>query len=95
VDCHRDGNKINLAQRLGATNHPSVANHNDYKGVIMADHDIQKSQHLLKSLKEQMSFLNSLLSQAEILCSNLQGTWTAIRVTHGNWIRDIEEIVKD
>jgi hypothetical protein len=61
----------------------------------MADHDIQKSIHLLKRLKEEMSFLSSLVSQADIVCSNLQGTWTAIRVTHGNWIRDIEEIVKD
>ena len=61
----------------------------------MADHDIQKSIHLLKRLKEEMSFLSSLVSQADIVCSNLQGTWTAIRVTHGNWIRDIEENVKD
>lgn len=60
----------------------------------MADHDIQKSIHLLKRLKEEMSFLNSLVSQADIVCSNLQGTWTAIRVTHGNWIRDIEEMLK-
>jgi hypothetical protein len=60
----------------------------------MADHDIQKSIHLLKRLKEEMSFLNSLVSQADIVCSNLQGTWTAIRVTHGNWIRDIEENVE-
>jgi hypothetical protein len=61
----------------------------------MADHDIQKSIHLLKRLKEEMSFLNSLVSQADIVCSNLQGTWTAIRVTHGNWIRDIEENVEE
>lgn len=61
----------------------------------MADHDIQKSIHLLKRLKEEMSFLNSLVSQADIVCSNLQGTWTAIRVTHGNWIRDIKENVEE
>jgi hypothetical protein len=61
----------------------------------MADHDIQKSIHLLKRLKEEMSFLSSLVSQADIVCSNLQGTWTAIRVTHGNWIRDIEKNVEE
>lgn len=56
----------------------------------MADHDIQKSKHLLKRLKEEMSFLSSLMSQADVVSSNLQGTWTAIRVTYENWERDIE-----
>ena len=57
----------------------------------MANHDIQKSQHLLKRLKEEMSFLSSLLSQAHVAASNLEGTWTAVRVTYENWKRDIEK----
>ncbi len=57
----------------------------------MADHDIQNSRHLLKRLEEEMIFLRSLMSQAEVAASNLQGTWTAISVTYKNWKRDIEE----
>ena len=57
----------------------------------MADYDIQKSQHLLKRLKEEMSFLSSLMSQAHIAASNLESTWTAVRVTYENWKRDIGE----
>jgi hypothetical protein len=57
----------------------------------MADYDIQKSQHLLKRLKEEMSFLSSLLSQAHIAASNLESAWTAVRVTYENWKRDIEK----
>lgn len=57
----------------------------------MADYDIQKSQHLLKRLEEEMSFLSNLMSQAQVVASNLKGTWIAISVTHGNWKRDIEE----
>ena len=57
----------------------------------MADHDIQKSQHLLKRLKEEMSFLSSLMAQANITASNLEGAWTAVRVTYENWKRDIEK----
>ena len=55
----------------------------------MADYDIQKSQQLLKRLEEEMIFLSSLMSQAQIVASNLKGTWTAIRVTQENWKRDI------
>ena len=47
----------------------------------MAEHDIQKSQHLLKRLEEEMNFLSSLMAQAGIVSSNLEGTLTAIRVT--------------
>lgn len=50
----------------------------------MADHDIQKSQQLLKRLEEEMIFLSSLMSQAQIVASNLKGTWTAISVTQQN-----------
>lgn len=57
----------------------------------MANHDIQKSQHLLKRLEEEMIFLGNLMSQAQIVASNLKGTWTAISVTHENWKRDTEE----
>ena len=57
----------------------------------MADHDIQKSHHLLKHLEEEMIFLRNLMSQGEIVVSNMKGTWTAISVTHENWKRKIEE----
>ena len=33
----------------------------------MADHDIQNSHHLLKRLEEDMIFLRSLMSQAEVV----------------------------
>ena len=57
----------------------------------MADHDIQNSHHLLKRLEEDMIFLRSLMSQAEVISSNLRGTWTAVDVTYGNWKRDLKE----
>jgi hypothetical protein len=57
----------------------------------MTDRNINTSQHLLKRLEEQMSSLRNHLSQAEIISSNLSGTWTAISVTYKNWKRDIEE----
>lgn len=57
----------------------------------MADHDIQKSKHLLKRLKEEMSFLSNLMAQADIVSSNLQGTWTAVRITYENFEKDIEK----
>ena len=57
----------------------------------MTDPHIQKSQHLLKRLEEEMIFLNSLMSQALVVSSNMKGTWTAIKVTHENWKRDNEK----
>ena len=57
----------------------------------MAEYDIQNSHHLLKRLEEDMLFLRSLMSQAEVVSSNLRGTWTAISVTHSNWKRDLKE----
>lgn len=57
----------------------------------MADHDIQKSQQLLKRLEEEMIFLSSLMSQTQIVASNLKGTWTAIDQIHKNWKRDMAE----
>ena len=50
-----------------------------------------KAVDTLKRLKEEMSLLSSLMSQANIIASNLEGTWTAVRVTYGNWKRDIEK----
>lgn len=57
----------------------------------MADHDIQKSQQLLKRLEDEMNFLSSLLFQVSVVSSNLKGTWRAIDQVHKNWKRDIEE----
>jgi hypothetical protein len=58
----------------------------------MADHDIQKSQQLLKRLEEEMIFLsgimtqiNSLSSQVMYVSSNIKGTWSAIDEIHKNW----------
>jgi hypothetical protein len=58
----------------------------------MADHDIQKSKHLLKRLDEEMIFLSSLMTQinslsSQVLCvsSNIKGTWYAIDEIHRNW----------
>jgi len=57
----------------------------------MTDPHIQKSQHLLKRLEEEMTFLRSLMFQAEIVSANIKQTWTAISVTHDNWKRNIEK----
>ena len=57
----------------------------------MTDPNIATSHHLLKRLKEEMTFLSSLMTQAKIVSSNLEGTWTAVRVTYENWQRDIEK----
>jgi len=57
----------------------------------MADHDIQKSKQLLKRLEEEMIYLSSLISQAQVVASNLKGTWIAIGQTHKNWKQDIAE----
>lgn len=71
----------------------------------MADHDIQNSQHLLKRLKEEMEFLDSLMaetqthsskmnnltSQVRFVASNLYKTWSSVQVTYENWKRDNEE----
>jgi hypothetical protein len=71
----------------------------------MANHDIQNSQHLLKRLKEEMEFLdslmaetqihsskmNSLTSQVRFVASNLYKTWSSIHVAYEHWKRDNEE----
>ena len=66
---------------------PYVANHNQplYGGLIMTTPDIQKTQHLLKHLKDEMSFLSSLMAQlssllrqADFVASGLQWTWKCL-----------------
>jgi hypothetical protein len=71
----------------------------------MANHDIQNSQHLLKRLKEEMEFLdslmaetqihsskmNSLTSQVRFVASNLYKTLSSIHIAYDNWKRDNEE----
>ena len=58
----------------------------------MADHDIQKSRHLLKHLEEEMIFLSTLVSQIENLSSQVKyvssginRTWSDIDQIHKNW----------
>lgn len=63
----------------------------------MADHDIQKSRHLLKRLEEEMNFLSTLVSQIESLSSQVQyvssgikRTWFDIDQIHKNYKKGIE-----
>ena len=63
----------------------------------MADHDIQKSRHLLKRLEEEMNFLSTLVSQIESLSSQVQyassgikRTWFDIDQIHKNYKEGIE-----
>ena len=58
----------------------------------MADLDIQKSKHFLKTLDEEMMFLsslmaqiNSLSSQVILISSALKGTWNSLDTIHKNW----------
>ena len=58
----------------------------------MADPDIQKSKHFLKSLDEKMIFLsclmaqiNSLSSQVILVSSSIKSTWDALDRIHKNW----------
>ena len=57
----------------------------------MANHDIQKSRHLLKHLEEEMIFLSTIVSQIESLSSQAQFVSTGIKRT---W-SDIDRIHKD
>jgi hypothetical protein len=57
----------------------------------MANHDIQKSRHLLKHLEEEMIFLNTIVSQIESLSFQAQFVSTGIKRT---W-SDIDRIHKD
>lgn len=63
----------------------------------MANHDIQKSRHLLKHLEEEMFFLSTLVSQIESLSSQAQfvsigikRTWSDIEYVHKNWTQYTE-----
>ena len=58
----------------------------------MANHDIQKSRHLLKRLEEEMFFLSTIVSQIENLSSQvkyvssgIKKTWSDIDKIHKNW----------
>ncbi len=64
----------------------------------MANHDIQKSCHLLKRLEEEMNFLSSLMSQVESLSfqvtfvsSGIKKTWSEIDQIHKAWTEGKEE----
>jgi len=64
----------------------------------MADPDIQKSKHFLKSLDEDMIFLSSLMTQINslsvqvlIVSSNLRGTWNSLDTIHKNWDKKEKE----
>jgi peptidoglycan hydrolase CwlO-like protein len=65
----------------------------------MANHDIQKSRHLLKHLEEEMIFLSSLLSQIESLSSQvrfvssgIKRTWSDIDRIHKDWKQHTENL---
>lgn len=54
--------------------------------------DIQNSRHLLKRLNEEMIFLREIMSQIDNLSSQalyvsstLKETWSSIDETHKNW----------
>ena len=63
----------------------------------MADHDIQKFRHLLKSLEEEMMFLSDLMAQIESLVVQVQyassgtkRTWSEIEKVHKDWKQHTE-----
>ena len=63
----------------------------------MADHDIQKSRHLLKRLEEEMIFLSTLIAQIESLLSQTQfvsiaikRTWSEVDHVHKDWTQRSE-----
>ena len=64
----------------------------------MADHDIQKSRHLLKHLEEEMIFLSTLVSQIENLSfqvqyasSGIKRTWSEIEQSYKDWRQDTDK----
>ena len=72
----------------------------------MANHDIQNSLHLLKRLKEEMEFLDSLMAetqtfsskatnlthQVRFAASNLYKTWSSLHVSYESWKKEIGEL---
>ena len=59
--------------------------------LVMADHDIQKSQNLLKDLEREILFMTELMRQVRVSSHNLNETWVALNVTKRNWKRRIKE----
>ena len=64
----------------------------------MADPDIQKSKHFLKTLDEDMAFLSSLMAQVNslssqiiLISSSLRGTWNSLDTIHKNWDKKEKE----
>ena len=64
----------------------------------MADPDIQKSKHFLKTLDEEMMFLssliaqiNSLSSQVVIVSSSLRGALNSLDTIHKTWDKKEKE----
>ena len=64
----------------------------------MADPDIQKSKHFLKTLDEDMAFLSSLMAQVNslssqiiLVSSSLRGTWNSLDTIHKNWDKKEKE----
>jgi hypothetical protein len=55
----------------------------------MVNRHITTSQTLLKELEQEMNTLYNLLTQGKVIASNLEQTWTALSVTHGNFQRDV------
>jgi hypothetical protein len=63
----------------------------------MANHDIQKSRHLLKHLEQEMIFLSTIVCQIESLSSQAQHisfgikrTWSDIDRIHKDWKQHTE-----
>jgi hypothetical protein len=64
----------------------------------MAEHDINKSRHLLKRLEGEMIFLSSIMSQMESLSSQvnfvssgIRSTWVEISKLYKGWEQNQEE----
>ncbi len=57
----------------------------------MANHDIQKSQKLLKDLEKEMLSMTELMRQMRVLSHNLDQTWVSLYVEQRNWKRRVEE----
>jgi len=64
----------------------------------MADLDIQKSKHFLKTLDEEMVFLSSLMSQISslssqilVVSSNIKRTWSTLDTIHKSWDKKEKE----
>ena len=89
--CYEFQDGIDYARPKGAENtSESLTIINDQES-IMAEHDIQTSQKLLKDLEKEMLSMTQLMSQMRVMSHNLDQTWTALYVTQRNWKRRVEE----